>query len=295
MKKVFFLCLFTGLSVYSYTQNLIWFRENGKFGFVHKTTGRITITAQFTFASQFNDGIAVAAVGNHLLSSKYGFINEKGKWLIVPQFNAAGNFSEGKARVEQNGKWGYINKKGTFIIQPQFALCYEFKEGLAQASVKNNLWGLIDSSGKFIVQPEYYNITDVFAGLSCVQKNMTDKWEILDVKMKTSIKTSFNRMYAFADSLAPARDIGNKWGFVNTSGSWAIQPAFTSASSFSEGLAAVEKDYGSWGFINKKGEWVIPPQFDRSGSFYKGLALMEKGSDIVYIDIEGNILYSFKR
>ena len=295
MKKVFFLCLFIGFSTYSYSQNLIWFIENGKFGFVHKTSSRITITPQFTFASQFNDSIAVAAVGNHLLYSKYGFINEKGKWLIIPQFNAAGNFSEGKARVQQNGKWGYINKKGNFIIQPQFALCYDFKEGLAQASVKNNLWGLIDSSGKFVVQPEYYSITDAYAGLTCTQKNMTDKWEILDIKKKTSIKTAFTRMYAFADSLAPARDTSNKWGFVNTSGDWIIQPLFTNASSFSEGLAAVEKDYGRWGFINKRGEWMIPPQFDRPGSFYKGLALMEKGADIVYVDKEGSFVFSFKR
>ncbi len=53
---------------------------------------------------------------------------------------------------------------------------------------------------------------------------MTDKWEILDIKKKTSIKTNFTRMYAFADSLAPARDTSNKWGFVNTSGHWVIQP-----------------------------------------------------------------------
>lgn len=212
MKKILLLSLFTTLTIYAYSQNLIWFIENSKFGYLHKSTGRTIITPQFTYASQFNDGIAVAAVGNHLLSSKYGFINEKGKWLITPQFNAADNFSEGKARVQQNGKWGYINKKGTFIIQPKFALCYEFKEGLAQASLKNNLWGLIDSTGKFIVQPEYYNITDVFAGLTCTQKNITDKWEILHIEKKTSIKTSFTRMYAFADSLAPACDTSNKWG-----------------------------------------------------------------------------------
>ncbi len=40
---------------------------------------------------------------------------------------------------------------------------------------------------------------------------------------------------------------------------------------------------------------MIPPQFDRSGYFHKGLALMEKGPTIVYIDTEGNVLYSFKR
>lgn len=170
MKKIVFLYFLILFSLNSYSQNLIWFIENGKFGYTHKTTGRTVITPQFTFAGHFSEGCAVAAVGNHLLSSKYGFINEKGKWLIVPQFDAAGNFSEQKARVQGHGKWGYINKKGAFIIQPQFALCYDFKEGLAQASIKNNLWGLIDSTGKFILQPEFYSITDVFAGITCTQK-----------------------------------------------------------------------------------------------------------------------------
>ncbi len=128
MKKTVFLYLLILFSHKSYTQNLIWFIENGKFGYTHKITGRTVITPQFTFAGYFSEGTAVAAVGNHLLSSKYGFINEKGKWLIVPQFSAAGNFSEEKARVQQQGKWGYINKKGAFIIQPQFAIVMILKK-----------------------------------------------------------------------------------------------------------------------------------------------------------------------
>lgn len=295
MKRILVLTVILLFCKTAPAQSLIWFIENSKFGFVNSSTGKAVIQPQFVFASQFNDSIAVAAIGNYMLSAKYGFINKRGKWFITPQFNAANNFSEGKARVQLNGKWGYIDKKGKFLIQPQFALCYDFKNGLAQASVKNNLWGLIDSSGKFVLQPEYYNLTNVFNGIVCIQKNATDKWEILNIKNKTSIKTVFTRMSAFADSLAPARDTSNKWGFVNTSGAWVIKPSFTNATSFSEGLAAVEKDYGNWGFINKKGEWVIPAQFNRSSSFYKGFALMEKDADLVYIDKEGNAIFSFKR
>lgn len=276
-------------------QTLIRFIENNRFGYLHKTNGRTVLQPQFVFASSFKDSIAVAAIGNHLLSAKYGFINEKGKWVITPQYQSADQFAEGKARIQQNGKWGYINKKAVWIIPPQFTHCYNFSEGLAQASLKNNLWGLIDSSGKFILQPLYYNITSVFAGTICTQQNMTDKWEILNIKNKTTIKTSFTRMNGFADSLSAAKDTSNKWGFVDLLGQWVIPPTYTNAGSFSEGLAAVEKDYTGWGFINKKGEWIIQPKFDRSGFFQDGLAMMEKGTEIVYIDKEGNILFSFKR
>jgi len=276
-------------------QNLIPFIEKNRFGFLHKGNGRTVITPQFVFASSFKDSIAVAAIGNHIVTAQYGFINEKAKWVITPQFSAADQFSEGKARVQKNGKWGYINKKGAFIIQPQFSLCYNFSEGLAPASLKNNLWGLIDSSGKFVLQPLYYNITSVFAGVVCTQQNLTDNWEILTIKTKTSIKTSFTRMNGFVDSLSAARDTTNKWGFVDITGQWVIPPSYTNAGSFSEGLAAVQKDYKSWGFINKKGEWVIEPRFDRVGLFRNGLAMMEKENALVYIDTAGNILFSFKR
>jgi hypothetical protein len=276
-------------------QNLIPFMEKNRFGFLHKTNGRTVITPQFVFASAFKDSIAVAAIGNHIVSAQYGFINEKGKWVITPQFSAADQFVEGKARVQQNGKWGYINKKGKFVIQPQFNLCYSFTEGLAPASLKNNLWGLIDSTGKFVLQPVYYNITGVFAGIVCTQQNMTDHWEIRTIKNKTTIKTSFTRMLGFTDSLSAARDTSNKWGFVDFRGQWVIPPTYTNAGSFSEGLAAVQQDYKSWGFINKKGEWIIQPAFDRIGSFKNGLAMMEMGNDIVYINTEGAILYRFQR
>jgi len=296
MRKIYLLILCSIITATCLqAQNLIPFIEKNRFGFLHKTNGRTVITPQFVFAGSFKDSIALAAIGNHILSAQYGFINDKGKWVITPQFNAADQFSEGKARIQKNGKWGYINKKGAIIIQPQFSVCYNFSEGLASASIKNNLWGLIDSTGKFVIQPIYYNITPVFGGVVCTQQNMTDKWEILTLKRKTSIKTSFTRMLGFTDSLSAARDTSNRWGFVDMSGQWIIPPTFTNAGSFSEGLAAVQKDYKNWGFIDKKGEWVIQPRFDRFGLFQNGLAWMEMGSDLVYIDKEGNILFSFKR
>jgi len=296
MRKIYFLIVFSIIICSCLqAQSLIPFIEKNRFGFLHKTNGRTVIPPQFIFASAFKDSMAVAAIGNYIVSSQYGFINEKGKWIITPQFNSADQFFEGKARVQKNGKWGYINKKGVIIIQPQFSQCHNFSEGLAPASFKNNLWGLIDSSGKFVLQPVYYNITVVGAGVVGTQKNMTDPWEILHIKNKTIIKTALTRMNGFVDSVSAARDTANKWGFVDISGQWVIPPTYTNAGSFSEGLAAVQKDYKSWGFINKKGEWVIEPRFDRTGTFNDGLAMMEMGNDIVYIDKEGTILFRFQR
>lgn len=35
-------------------------------------------------------------------------------------YSRLGDFSEGLAAVKLGGKWGFINQKGTFMIKPQF-------------------------------------------------------------------------------------------------------------------------------------------------------------------------------
>lgn len=295
MRKLLLLLVCTLCFQLTRAQKLVWFMENGKFGYTNKQTGKVALTPQFIFAGPFSEDLAVAAVGNHMLTAKYGFINEKGKWVIPPSFGAADQFSEGKARVQQQGKWGYIRKDGQWAIQPQFYLCYEFQEGMAPAAAKAGQWGIIDSTGKFLVTPVYYDITQPFAHIACVQKTMGGPWEILDIRTKKTIPTPYTRMYAFSDSLAPARDTADKWGFVDIQGNWVIAPTFTNAHTFSEGLAAVEQDYGQWGFINNKGEWIIEPSFQRHGIFKNGVALVEKDTEMVYIDKEGNVLFRFKR
>ena len=51
--------------------------------------------------------------------------------VIQPQFDQAGSFAEGLARVQVGNQWGYINQQGKFVMQPQFEEANPFTEGLA--------------------------------------------------------------------------------------------------------------------------------------------------------------------
>ena len=51
---------------------------------------------------------------------KWGYINTKGEWVIRPQFEYAGNFHNGLAKVVVKGKTGYIQKDGTMAIEHRF-------------------------------------------------------------------------------------------------------------------------------------------------------------------------------
>jgi len=59
------------------------------------------------------------------LDDKYGYIDNTGTLVVVPQFDDAFAFCQGLARVRVGGKgpfgegkWGYIDKTGKFVWGP---------------------------------------------------------------------------------------------------------------------------------------------------------------------------------
>ena len=62
---------------------------------------------------------------------KWGYVDDKGQYIINSQFEDAYNFSEGLAAVEKEGVWGYIDKKGNVVIDFKYETADDFGEGLA--------------------------------------------------------------------------------------------------------------------------------------------------------------------
>lgn len=55
-------------------------------------------------------------------------------------------------QILQNGKHGYIDKTGKYVINPQFDLAGEFSEGLSGVKIGDK-WGFIDKIGKYVWNP----------------------------------------------------------------------------------------------------------------------------------------------
>ncbi|MDP8162662.1 WG repeat-containing protein [Pasteurella skyensis] len=57
-------------------------------------------------------------------STKYGFIDKKGQWVIKPKFDVASEFyPNGLAVVRENGQYGYINEKGDYVAKIMTTKC----------------------------------------------------------------------------------------------------------------------------------------------------------------------------
>jgi len=91
---------------------------------------------------------------------KWGYLDEKGKFAIEPQFTLATPYAEGLAAVRgvfnrYGYKYGYIDHTGKYVIMPQFEEAFGFSEGLAQVGDTNHLMGFIDRSGKWVIKPQF--------------------------------------------------------------------------------------------------------------------------------------------
>lgn len=78
----------------------------------------------------------------------WGFKNGAGQVVIPAQYEEAGSFSEGLARVQVQGKWGFVNVSGEMVIAPRFDQARFFQNG--QAKVQEGAkWGYVDVTGRF--------------------------------------------------------------------------------------------------------------------------------------------------
>lgn len=215
-------------------------------------------------------------------NGRYGYINEKGDYVIAPELSVARDFAENGLApagakgdgVESGLQWGYIDTTGNFVIEPQFEEAEEFAEnGLAAVLFsETNLWGYINEKGDLVVEPQFLfasNFTE--NGLAAVSVRDTDA----------------------------KRDL---YGYINEEGEFVIEPQYSGARDFTEnGLAVVKvrEDDGEdylYGYINEKGEFAIEPQFSAAKDFAgNGIAAVEiigwDNWNGAYSSSQGNFLY----
>ena len=105
-----------------------WNTPNGLFGFLDKS-GRWAIEPKFITAQSFSQGLAAVCVEGDLAYSKddynkdhnptggrWGYINRLGEWVFPPQFDQAGPFIYGVAKVVKQGRVIYVNLAGEVIF-----------------------------------------------------------------------------------------------------------------------------------------------------------------------------------
>lgn len=181
---------------------------NGKWGAADKN-GNYIIEPNIDFGDdwslslRFNDGLAKI-----VKDDKYGFINTKGKVVIQPKFEYAGEFEKGKAIVKVDGKETLIDKKGNPILSQNFNVIYFNGEKgyyrVLTTDEEKDKWGLLNHQGQEIIKPQPLYIEG-----------------------------------SYSEGKAKVIDDAGLYGFIDCKTGLILMPRYESALDFSEGLAAV--------------------------------------------------------
>lgn len=228
----------------------------------------------------------VAAQGVALPSPKpvfknglWGYAEAGGRIVIAPQFDAAGEFENGVARVgmvdeelpEVNGspniKWGYINETGKVVVPMLYAALRPFAGGLAAAAIRlagvkpstlhtrddeSLRWGYVDRQGQVRIALQYLSASDFAEGLAAVN----------DGKSVVG-----NHETGLCDGPL-------NFGYIDPTGTMVIAPQYTFALNFVDGRARVGIggfDYlgrclccnprfrGTYGYVDRTGKFTADP------------------------------------
>ena len=266
-------------------------RVNDRYGYIDQR-GKLVIKPQFIDAREFSEGLARVWVAGG--KGRWGYVDLTGKMAIPAQFEWAEDFSEGLAVVKIDGKYGVIDKTGQLLFT--MGGCRQigyFHESLATVQDANTgKWGYIGPSGDIVIQAALDYAGPFHESVAAVR--FGSDWVYMDRNGKPAIPYKFERAENFSEGLA-AIQINGKWGFIDKTGNWVINHVYDGVENFSEGLAAVRVD-GEWGFIDKTGTVVIPIKYNLAKGFSEGLAAVrvDAEKDIwCYIDKAGRRVATF--
>lgn len=294
-------------------------KVDGKWGFID-TSGKLRIPAQYSDVDEFGElNVKPVAVATGDL---WGFIDNKGQWLVEPRFQLAWNCGDDFAvAVMDDGKWRFINNrdgglldgigyddvlcsgdgsaavvldgdhewtyldvKDSRLLPVRQSIPEGFSEGVTPMKA-GSIWGFVDESGTFVVPPKFDEASEFSEGLAAVR--VGDLWGYADKSGAIVIPPQFESAYEFEEGLAGV-ELKQKYGFINHDGKFVVPPTFQDVRFFSEYLAPVEQD-SKWGYIDKQGNMVVEPRFDiRALPFRGGIAQVTLwGGDIGYINKSG--------
>ena len=215
-------------------------------------------------------------------SGLWGYADARGRLVIAPQFDAAGEFGNSLARVgmvdeerpEVNGapnlKWGYLDETGKVIVPLLYASLRPFVGELAAAAIRLDgvnpstlrtreddslRWGYVNRKGEVQIPLQYLGAGDFSDGLAAVNV----------------IKPSTGD----GDHGSGLCEGPRNFGYIDTSGVVVIEPHYTMASVFKDGQARVATGHfeymgrclccaprfrGTYGFVDRTGKFTPDPR-----------------------------------
>jgi hypothetical protein len=253
-----------------------------------------------------NEGVSqnYLCLAKNVGDKEWGYINEKGVFVIAPQYKKCFEFSEeGLAPVLFGDQYRFINTKGQPIDTEitKFDLLTGFlgiggTKGFSNGVVPikvNDQWGFLNTMGKVVIQPKYQKITEFYDGHAWGERAGKSYIVNLNGVEKAIVDSNITDVKRFSEGLAPFYTVDKRSGFMDTNGQVVIPATFSTVGYFSGGYAWAKTKDGKIGYINKKGDWIIQPQFEAANDFdpESKMVRARMSDQWIYLNEAGEKLY----
>jgi WG containing repeat len=236
-------------------------------------------------------------------NGKWGYINEKGQWVIAPQYDQADIFTEDLAPVavvvDQMFKdYKYINPRGETVFEfKNVVFCSQWVLGHAMVGFGNKeqrklFFRFIDKKGKIIEALPEFTTNYYWRDLPFpVVDPKTSKVGFIDSLGRTVIKPQYDGVEAtFASGICPVK-VGGMCGYINTKGTMIVPPTLSHAFSAYYGYAVFRDSLTkTWGVVDSLGRKRMSP--DKTLEFYSlvtnGLIGVKKEGKWGFMDLNMN-------
>lgn len=186
-----------------------------------------------------------------------GFIDTKGKFVILPVYDAVTDFKEGLSVVTKNDSVFFINKKNQNPFNKIYSDALVFNNGIA-AVKENNYWHFINRQGQSISK-FYDEINELTEDVYVVKKE--GKYGTLDPFGQVIIEPKFDKLGDFKNGFAYYVDKGN-YGFVSKIGN-THKAEFEWISDFNGSQIAIFQQNNKYGLVNNFGIKILEAKYDQ--------------------------------
>ncbi|WP_455585987.1 WG repeat-containing protein [Bacteroides sp.] len=257
----------------AYADSLVIYSKNYKRGYFNRYTGEAVIPEQYAHAWIFSEGLAAVVKddkvgfinrqGKIVIDFKYPYLKDNDRRVDFV-------FHEGYCSMyDKNGKCGIINNKGEWVVKPQYDYVQNPLYG-KRVFMKDDKYGVLDDSLRVVIPAEYDYIVQM-SDYAIVTKSdetrmqVSYKGEILNPMLYDSIeRLDYYTGKYLGDGTeisAPTGlycyNVGNRCGLMDENGKLVTPPLYYSFSVVNKHLfRATLLDRQSGVLLNGKGETV---------------------------------------
>lgn len=217
------------------------------------------------------------ALENHLGDLKWGYIDNRGSFVIMPEFSDARRFQPNRRAVAgSGGKFGIIEKTGKYIVEPIYNNINEYRDKLAIAQDDTG-FVVLDENGEIISKKYYYisNYKDNRAAYSIKNQDGSLLYGYLDETGEPVVEPTYVSVTDFEGERAVVKRSDGIFALIDSNGKLIRTLEYCYVGDISSGMARFAEKDGKYGYLDNEANVVIPPSFESAENFRDGMAVVD--------------------